>query len=263
MKINKQNKLRDLVIRKLQGLVYRLDNTGNGDFSNNGEASFLQDVGDQFRDKKFIAFDIGANIGEYTDMLLKYVDTTDIEIHLFEPQKSCFENISDKFSANKNIYLNNFGLSDAEEDTFLYKDFDQSGLASVHKRNLSHYNMEMNEKESINLKTAETYMVEHNIKKIDLIKIDIEGHELSALKGFGKLLNAETVNLIQFEYGGANLDSHTSLLDLFTFFESKGFIVCKMMKHGLEKQTYKPRFENFMYQNWVAISPELLGNHIL
>jgi len=258
MKITTPNSYKDLLIRKLQGLVWRLENTGNGDFKKNGELSFIQDVGKHFSGKSFVAFDIGANVGEYTDMILKYVPAQNIELHLFEPQKTCFDTITTKFSDNQKIHLNSFGLSDTQHDTLIYKDFDQSGLASVHKRNLAHYDMEMDKTENISLQKASEYLKGSQVAKINLIKIDIEGHELAALSGFGDFLSPRNVDLIQFEYGGANLDSHTSLLDLFTFFEAKGFSVCKMMKTGLEIQSYKPRFENFMYQNWVAVAPQFI-----
>ncbi len=32
------------------------------------------------------------------------------------------------------------------------------------------------------------------------------------------------LDFIQFEYGGANLDSHTSLLEFFDFLETRGFL---------------------------------------
>lgn len=258
MLISKRSRINDYFTEKLQGLVWKLENIGDSNFEKNGELSFIQDIGRYFSEKPFVAFDIGANVGEYTDMILKYVQTDKIKLHLFEPQQTCFDTIVSKFTDNKNIHLNHFGLSDKSSDTLLYKDFDKSGLASVHKRNLSYYNMEMNETESITLRLASEYIEKNQIKKIHLLKIDVEGHELSALSGFGEFLNPENVSLIQFEYGGANLDSHTSLMDLFSFFESKGFVLCKMMRHSLEIQSYKPRFENFMYQNWVAVSPQFI-----
>ena len=48
------------------------------------------------------------------------------------------------------------------------------------------------------------------------MKIDVEGHELDVLKGFGELI--KKVRLIQFEFGGTNIDSKTYLRDFWEFF---------------------------------------------
>ena len=255
MKISTPSFYKEALIKKLYSFLWKLENTGDSNFTKNGELHFIQDLGKSFDGQKFTAFDIGANIGEYTEMLLRYVKTDDVELHLFEPQKSCFTTLAEKFSGRKDILLNNFGLSDSAIEAPLYKNADRSGLASLHKRNLSYYNLKMDDTETISLKTAAEYIKKYEISHINLLKIDIEGHELSALSGFGEFLNPQNVDFIQFEYGGANLDSHTSLLNLFTFLETNGFKLCKMMKNHLEIRSYDPRLENFMYQNWVAVSP--------
>ncbi|PIY58809.1 MAG: methyltransferase FkbM, partial [Candidatus Yonathbacteria bacterium CG_4_10_14_0_8_um_filter_43_17] len=89
-------------------------------------------------------------------------------------------------------------------------------------------------------------------------KIDVEGHELSTLSGFGKYLNADFIDFIQFEYGGANLDSHTNLLDFYNLLTPIGFKIAKVMSQSLELREYSPRMDNFVYSNYVAISGKLL-----
>jgi hypothetical protein len=64
------------------------------------------------------------------------------------------------------------------------------------------------------------------------------------------------IKVIQFEYGGANLDSKTSLLDLYKLLESAGYMVCKVMRHHLELRPYNPTMENFQYSNYIALSKE-------
>jgi len=70
--------------------------------------------------------------------------------------------------------------------------------------------------EKIEIIRAEDYLVKKVIQHIDFIKIDIEGRELRILKGFGSYFNGEFINFIQFEYGGTNIDSKTSLLDFYS-----------------------------------------------
>ena len=208
-------------------------------------------------------FDIGANIGEYTSMLQKKskdINEVVIDLHLFEPTKSCFDIIGHKFKDNSNIKLNNFGASNSDGTAIIYSDKEQSGLASLYQRNLESYNLELNQKEKIQLKRLDNYIKENNIEHIDFIKIDIEGHELKAFEGFGNYLNGDFIDYIQFEYGGANLDSHTSLMEIYKFLTERNFQIAKVLKNGLEVREYKPFMDNFQYSNYVAISNRLIKN---
>lgn len=199
-------------------------------------------------------FDIGANVGEYSKMIKDKSSGVDIDLHLFEPTKKCFETISEKFKNDNNINLNNFGASDEDAEASIYYDKETSGLASLYQRNLDGYNTQLNQSEEIVLKRMDEYIEEKNIEHIDFIEIDIEGHELKAFEGFGKYLNNDFVDYIQFEYGGANLDSHTSLMDIYKFLGDRGFKIAKIMKDGLEIRKYSPYMDNFIYSNYVAIS---------
>lgn len=205
-------------------------------------------------------FDIGANVGEYSSMLLDNSKKNGVELnlHLFEPTKGCFETISKKFESKNNVTLNNFGVSDSNDTAKIFYDKEQSGLASLYQRNLDSYNLELNQSEEIVLKRMDEYIEEKNIEHIDFIKIDIEGHELKAFNGFGSYLNSDFIDYVQFEYGGANLDSHSSLMEIYKFFEERGFSVTKMMPDGLEVRKYSPFMDNFNYSNYVAVSNKVI-----
>ena len=258
MRITNPNYQKEWFVQKLYGLLYRLENTGDGDFERSGEANFIRNISELYSNKDFVFFDIGANNGEYTEMILRDRPNK-ISAHLFEPQNSCVFLLKQKFSRNKNIIINDFGLSDKNETTTLFKDTDQSGFASVYKRDLDYYQIDMNMSETIQLKNGSDYIEENKISKIDFIKIDVEGHEMKVFSGLGDYLHPDKIDFIQFEYGGANLDSHTSLLQIHSLLTKKGFVLCKMMRSSLEIRSYHPRLENFMYQNWVAVSPKILS----
>ncbi len=86
-------------------------------------------------------FDIGANIGKYSSMLKEYSlkNNVNVELHLFEPTKSCFDIISKKFKHIDNLYLNNFGVSNTNTKATIFYDKETSGLASLYQRNLDSY----------------------------------------------------------------------------------------------------------------------------
>ena len=182
-----------------------------------------------------------------------------IKLHLFEPTKSCFNKLTENFSNQENIYLNNFGISNENDTSTIFYDKEESGLASLYQRNLDAYGMELNKSETIQLKRLDEYIKDKNIEHISFIKIDIEGHELIAFDGFGKYLNGNFIDYIHFEYGGANLDSHTSLMDIYKVLNNKGFKIAKIMPNGLEIRKYSPYMDNFNYSNYVAISEKILN----
>ena len=253
------------ILRSISLRIFNaIENNGDASFEKNGEKLFINYLLKLFsgnNDKKRIVFDVGANIGEYSQMIAKRSLELDLDIslHLFEPTKSCFSTISKKFNDN-NIVLNNFGASDTDSSAKIYYDEEESGLASLYQRNLDSYNLELAQSEEIKLKRLDNYIEEKNIHHIDFVKIDIEGHELKAFEGFGQYLDGDFIDYIQFEYGGANLDSHTSLMEIYKFLRIRGFIIAKVMTTGLEVREYKPYMDNFAYSNYVAISRKVFKN---
>ena len=257
----KNNIIRNKVANIAWKIFNKFENNGYSDFEVNGERYFLENLCKYFESLKkeeIVFFDVGANIGDYTKVFLDYSNKYKIKtrLHLFEPTEACYKELFNKYQENF-IKLNNFGISNEICNAKIFYNEEKSGLASLYQRNLMHYDINMNESEEIKLIRADKYIEECQLKHIDFIKIDIEGHELKAFEGFGKYLNFDFIDFIQFEYGGANLDSHTSLLEIYTFLEEKGFFIFKIMQDGLQERKYKPFMENFMNSNYVAISKNI------
>ncbi len=234
----------------------KLENNGNCDFTSNGEENFLKSFISIYKEKELVIFDVGANVGLYIEKILEHGKQVACypQIHAFEPTNSCSEKLQQKFAHNHNVKLNKFGVSDRQGKATIYYDTETSGLASLYQRDLEFYNIELSKQETIELLRLEDYINENSIRHINLLKIDIEGHELSAFRGLGEFLTPEFIDAIQFEYGGANLDSHTSLMEIAGLLTSSGFSLYKIMPNYLEKRSYEPRMENFKYANYVALS---------
>jgi len=56
---------------------------------------------------------------------------------------------SEQFRTYGNVFVNKKGLSDAEEKCLIYYDRERSGLASLYRRDLRHYNIELSKSEEI------------------------------------------------------------------------------------------------------------------
>lgn len=202
--------------------------------------------------KPKIAIDIGGNIGEYTAELRRI--NPDLEIHTFEPAQTNIVKLNERFGKDKNIYIVPFAVSDKAERTTLYSDQAGSGLGSLVQRRLDHFNIDFNVKESIQTIRFEDYW-KNNLsgRHLDIVKIDIEGHEYFALSGFGDAI--QHVSAVQFEFGGCNIDTRTYFQDFWYFFKNNNFLLYRITPFGLQEiPRYRESDEFFSTTNFIAVS---------
>lgn len=246
-------------------VFYWLENNNNADFHSNGEEHFINAISCHFHDlgnQQLEILDVGANRGGYTQMLLESLSKNGIKarINLFEPTASCCRLLAERYSSDANVALNQVAVSNANETVQIYFDREQSALASLYQRNLSAQGISLSHTEAVRTIRLDDYIKANEITHIHLLKMDIEGHEIPALEGLGEYLTGDFIDFIQFEYGGANLDSKTSLMDLYALLEKRGFALAKVMVNGLEIRKYQAWMDNFAYSNYVAISEKVLDS---
>lgn len=152
--------------------------------------------------------DVGSHKGLYTDFILSNFKIK--KGYLFEPQKEIFKFIKKKYKNVKNIYPYNFAISNInkKQKIFINKHDLTSSLTQINEKNL--YLKIKAKLFGGNLKDMITnqYLVktislanffnQKNIKQIDLMKIDTEGHELNVLKGLKDKINLVKNILIEF-----------------------------------------------------------------
>ena len=68
--------------------------------------------------------------------------------------------------------------------------------------------LEHSERRQVEVQTGDAYCTRHRIERIDLLKIDVEGAEHLVLRGFERMLHERRIEVIQFEYGLANIYTH-------------------------------------------------------
>lgn len=205
-----------------------------------------------------VFFDIGSNVGCYTDKILQHIKEKGT-FHLFEPTNKCFQELVKKYKGRNNILINKLAVSDKSGQVPIFYDKEGSSLASLYKRNLKNYFIDMNKWENVDTIRLDDYIKKHQIQHIHLLKMDTEGHELAVLKGFGKYLNRDFVDFIQFEYGGTYLDANIRLYDMYEILVNAGFTIGKLHAQGIQLLSYEPRLEDYLYANYVAI-PERIAN---
>ena len=231
--------------------VEKHDGDCNGDMETNGELRVMR----QYLPGCSVVFDVGAHTGEWSRLALQI--KPDLVIHCFEPARDNFDHLIRNVSS-PNVTCNPFGLSSerGERPLFIYRS--APGLHSLYQRRGLEDGWGLKtpqETETVKLDTLEDYCAERKIDRIDFLKVDVEGHELEVFKGGRSLFEDGRIGMIQFEYGGCNIDSRVLLRDIFEFFEELNYSFFKILPDRLKPfRRYDQRLENFKYQNWILIS---------
>jgi FkbM family methyltransferase len=208
----------------------------NFDRTTNGEYHFLSFL----IPKAKIAFDIGANVGDYSAEMLRINHS--LTIHAFEPDQEAFRKLR-----LLPIIVNNFALGDHAEKRLLYREEGKT----THN---SFYKIHSTARAPINVSvtTLDEYCYKNSITHIDFVKIDVEGFEYFVIKGAERLLAVKAIDYIQFEFSGATIESRTFLKDFLTFFKSHGYALYRIRATSVERVEYRPDKERFTLTNYVA-----------
>ena len=153
--------------------------------------------------KKFIFFDVGADVGNFSvffeNILIKN-NFKNAEFHLFEPNKTTFNGLKNRFQKS-NYVINNFALG-ASRDT---KDFNvakDSVMSSFYKFNKEFeklYSSKDVKVERTKIITLDEYIQENNIEKIDFLKIDTQSYNTKVIEGASGSIKNNIIKIIYSE----------------------------------------------------------------
>lgn len=232
--------------------VYNRDPARSCDSATNGEYDLLRRLIPRVK----IVFDVGANVGDWTAETIRL--NPESVVHAFEPVAGT-RDIFNKKGFGPRVIFNSFGLSDRPERKTIYNYGDGSGLNSLHRRtDLEERNSAMEVvEESIELRTLDGYCDERNVTEIDFLKIDVEGHEFSILKGAKRLLSQRAIGAIQVEYGGSFRVANTLLRDVFDVVAPSGMVGGRIEPGKIRRfDAYHAKLEDFRLSNWIFARPD-------
>jgi FkbM family methyltransferase len=193
--------------------------------------TYIKDEYTRFIDKSKVEviFEIGSRECGYTQDIINCY-TYCKEMHIFECNpltiEDCKRNI-DAVKPNKNLkklVFNPIAISDKAEKKILYpvKVGDDYGSSSVDFFPTEKSHSFLNKEYIVDCTTINDYCSSADIKKIDLILLDIEGSELNALKGANNIL--KTVSYIITETQDVERNKNTPLRkDIVKFLDKYGF----------------------------------------
>ena len=140
-------------------------------------------------DAKLTIIDIGANIGSISLPLAKIFRKS--KIFAIEPTNYAFKKLTKNISLNnnlkKNIFLNQLFLSKIKKPKKVWSSWNFDDNKDKHKHHLGTLHS-IKKKSYISLTK---FISLKKIKKVNFIKLDVDGHELDVLKSGEKILKTK------------------------------------------------------------------------
>lgn len=131
-----------------------------------------------------LTLDIGANVGHHTLFFASFSQ----HVHAFEPYDGVGDCVQEKITRNalKNVTLHRIGLGEADQELAYYapqgSNIGTGTFVATHEQeNNRLYG-------TLRIAHADAYLAALNLPRIDLVKIDVEGFELSVLRGMREAL---------------------------------------------------------------------------
>lgn len=190
--------------------------------------------------EKPIIFDVGANIGNHSLAFSLFAE----QVYSFEPTVPIYQFLRQNIFINniKNINAVNKGLSDKNIESYI--NINTTGNVGASSIGIQTENYV---KDKIHLIKGDSFVDEFKIQKVDLIKIDVEGHELFAIKGlnntiekFRPIVIMEWVNNIE-EFSNEN-----ALENLFQDYQV--FSIGFNFNNNLNRNNYLDRVLRVIYK---------------
>lgn len=135
--------------------------------------------------KDSVIFDVGANRGELSYFFAVHCGAK--KVFSFEPQQRMFGILQGVAQHVKNITPINIAFSDSVKDRTLQIPLQGTGRYTP-AASFEQLSGQKLEGEVVHVDTLDNFVAKNDITKLDFIKCDTEGHELSVLRGAQKTL---------------------------------------------------------------------------
>ena len=212
----------------------------------NGELEVIKLIHKNFGPHPII-IDAGAYVGGYATSLLEIIKEPK-QLYLFEPLKPNFNALQENVSESPNLSLINKGLSNAPENLNMHFSTALDSTASIYDNINGNILTEWAE-----FITLDDFMDQNNIRSVDFLKLDTEGHELHILEGCLHALTNKKIKAIQFEFGPYNIQSKTFFRDFYDLLCPE-YQIFRIVNNGIfELKNYSTYLEKFITSNYLAV----------
>ena len=143
-----------------------------------------------------VVFDVGANIGQTARGLVRYFDSA--KLFCFEPASKPFRVLQAKYGSRPNVLCVNAALgsevgtrelhvgAESELNTFVVGSPRRDCLTQT---------------EAVAVDTVDRFCATHDLPKIDILKMDVQGWECEVLRGAAQMIGKNNVHFVVSEVG--------------------------------------------------------------
>ncbi|MBF0336113.1 MAG: FkbM family methyltransferase [Alphaproteobacteria bacterium] len=200
-----------------------------------------------------VVVDAGAHHGVYTQAVLAVrprARVTAIEAH---PANFA---ILERNLAGTGARLVHCALGDQDGGVTIhdYRDRDGSGHASLYQGVIETIHGAPSVAHVVPARRLDDLAVELGLGRIDLLKIDTEGHELAVLRGAAKMIATGLIDAIQFEFNETNVISRVFFKDFWDLLSDRYNLYRLLPENAIAIEAYSAPFcEVFAFQNIVCV----------
>jgi len=192
--------------------------------------------------------DVGANKGQWYQLAKAYFPGS--RIISVEPSITSFSVLK---AVNKE---DSFNIALTISDGVL--DFYERGFASEHS-SLSMFGSKYDDDDSVTArhkvvaKRLDSFLQSIQVERLDILKIDTEGHDRNVLEGSTYFLKNQLITIVEFEYNQKWLLTKSCLRDAIELLASNGYSIYKLMPSELRPYRWKASDEGYNYGIFIAI----------
>ena len=187
-----------------------------------------------------VIVDAGANVGQTALGLRRYFPNA--EVHCFEPIPETFSLLEKVVGAYPRIHAHPLALSDETRELSMRADaFSETSAVTT---------SESGDIRRVKARTLDEFARATGIESIDILKVDVEGHEMPVIGGGARLLAGRRIQAVYVEVGMETGDlGHTHFSRVHAALEPHGFFFSGFYEAWRYPARYRMGFANALYWN--------------